>query len=370
MDRGGLAMKLLAISDAYIPSAFVRQGLESLERLGIELHVRPWEHSTLVELQQANLAIEQGGPEAIELPAELMRGVGDFEILVVQFAPVSRRFIEAAASLKLIAVLRGGTDNVDVPLATQRGISVLNTPGRNARAVAECTAGMILAEVRNIARSHAALKSGHWRRDFPNRESIFELNGKTAGLVGYGSVARLVAGYLQAFGCRILAFDPYVEGDASPAELVDLGTLLRESDVVSIHARLTRESHHLIGRSELSMMKRTAILVNTARSGLVDEEALVEALSQRRIMGAAIDVFDIEPLPLDHPLLRLDNVTITPHVAGSTIDAFRNSPQLMAGHLTRMLQGERPLPIVNGIEPRLRSARVSDAAGTADRRSP
>jgi D-3-phosphoglycerate dehydrogenase len=151
-----------------------------------------------------------------------------------------------------------------------------------------------------------------------------------------------------------MAFDPYFRGDPGPVKLVDLETLLRQSDVVSIHARLTEESYHLIGERELAWMKSSAVLVNTARSGLVDEQALVRALSERRIMGAALDVFDVEPLPPGHPLLALDNVTITPHLAGSSIDAFRNSPKMLAGHLERMLRGETDLPIVNAVRPSLR----------------
>ncbi|MFH1266644.1 MAG: oxidoreductase, partial [Planctomycetota bacterium] len=169
-------MKLLAISDTYIPFRFMQPGLESLEALGIDVEVRRWEHETLPELQEANLAIEQGGPAAVELPAEVTKNVDDFDILLVQFAPVSRQLIEAASSLQVIGVLRGGTENVDVPFATERGIAVLNTPGRNARAVAECAMGMILAEIRNIARSHAFLKHGRWLREYPNTDAIPELN--------------------------------------------------------------------------------------------------------------------------------------------------------------------------------------------------
>jgi D-3-phosphoglycerate dehydrogenase len=253
-------------------------------------------------------------------------------------------------------VLRGGTENVDVPWATSRGIGVLNTPGRNARAVAECTLGLILSEIRNIARSHAALKAGQWRRDYPNHMAIPELNEKTVGLIGYGEVGRLVARYLAAFGSRIVAYDPYAKGDPRPAELVDLPTLLRQSDVVSLHARLSDASRGLMGAREFALMKPSAVLVNTARSGLIDEQALVEALAQRRIMGAALDVFDVEPLPADHPLLALDNVTITPHLAGSTIDAFHNSPARMAVHLRNLLSGCPELPLVNGIRPVLRLA--------------
>jgi D-3-phosphoglycerate dehydrogenase len=348
-------MKLLAISDTYIPSVFMRQGLASLQPLGVEVEVRQWEHPTLIALQEANLAIEKGGPDAVTLPAEVTQNVADFDIVVVQFTPVGRAFIEAAKKLKVISVVRGGVENVAMESATQRGISVLNTPGRNARAVAECAMGLILSEIRNIARSHAYLKHGDWRRSFPNSDAIPELYEKTVGLVGFGAVAQLVAGYLQAFGSRVIAFDPYFRGDSGPVELVDLATLVRESDVISVHARLTQESFHLIGEEQIAMMKPNAVLVNTARSGLVDEAALTRALAAGRIQGAALDVFDVEPLPPDHPLLKLENVTVVPHIAGSTIDAFRNSPKLAAAHLRRMLEGKTDLPVVNGVKPTLRA---------------
>lgn len=344
-------MKLLALADNYIPPDTMRSGLASLAELGVEIEVRHWSHASLVDLQHANLAIEKGGPEAVALPVELSANLTGFDIVVVQFAPLNRAFIEAAKNLKVIAVLRGGTENIDVPFATQRGIAVLNTPGRLARAVAECTVGLILTEIRNLARGHARLMQGKWDRSFPNTDDIPELYRRTVGLVGYGAVAQLVAKYLEAFGCRILAFDPYFKGDPDPAVLRDLPTLLKESDVVSLHARLCAETQHLIGAKELALMKPSAILVNTARSGLVDEAALLQALRERRIMGAALDVFDTEPLPSGHPFLGLDNVTLTPHLAGSTRDGFRNSPVLMAGHLARMLRGEGPLPIVNGVQP-------------------
>ncbi len=344
-------MRLLAISDTYIPAPIMREGLAELEPLGVRVEVRSWEHPTLVALQEANLAIERDGPEAVPLPPELYENLADVEIVVVQFAPVPRSFLEAAPRLRVISVLRGGTENVDVGFATRRGVCVLNTPGRNARAVAECTLGLILSEVRNIARAHGLLTQGRWQRSFPNSAAIPELCGKTVGLVGYGAVGRLVAGYLHALGSRILAYDPFVRGDPAPAVLVGLEELLRQSDVVSLHARLTPQTHHLIGAEQLALMKPTAVLVNTARSGLVDEQALIQALRERRIMGAALDVFDVEPLPPDHPLIKLDNVTLTPHIAGSTIDAFLNSPRLAAAHLARLLAGEQDLPIVNGVAP-------------------
>ena len=201
-------MKLVAISDTYIPWQYMQQGLAALADHGVSVEVRRWEHPSLVDLQQANLAIEQGGPEAVVLPDELLRDLDDVRIIVVQFAPVSRLLMDAAPQLKVIGVVRGGAENIDLATATARGISVLNTPGRNARAVAECTLGMILSEVRNLARSHAGLRAGRWEREFPNSREIPELFGKTVGLIGYGAVAQLVAHYLVAFGSRILAYDP------------------------------------------------------------------------------------------------------------------------------------------------------------------
>jgi len=344
-------MKLLGISDTYLPADLMKRELAVLEDLGVDVEVRHWGHKTLIDLQEDNLKIETGGPDAVPLPDAITRNLDGVGIVVVQFAPVSKSFIEKAKDLKLIGVMRAGAENIAVDFATQRGISVMNTPGRNARAVAECTMGLILAEIRNIARSHAKLKSKVWTRSFPNSDAIPELNEKTVGLVGYGAVAQLVCGYLQAFGSNVIAFDPYFTGDPAPARLVSLEELLSRSDVVSIHARLTEQSYHLIGEKELAMMKPTAVLINTARSGLVDEQALIEALRTRRITGAAVDVFDTEPLPPDHPFIELDNVTITAHLAGSTKDAFKNSVRLMAGHIRNAINGTEDIPVINGVRP-------------------
>jgi len=314
-------MKLLGISDTYLPADLMKRELAVLETVGLDVEVRHWPHETLIDLQQDNLAIETNGPDAVPLPREITADLDGIGIVVMQFAPVSMAFIEKAEDLKLIGVMRAGAENIAVDFATKRGISVMNTPGRNARAVAECTMGMILAEIRNIARSHAKLKSKVWTRSFPNSDAIPELNEKTVGLVGYGAVAQLVCGYLQAFGSNVIAFDPYFKGE--------------------------------IGEKELAMMKPTAVLVNTARSGLVDEQALIEALRTKRITGAAVDVFDTEPLPPDHPFIELDNITITAHLAGSTKDAFKNSVRLMAGHIRNAVKGSEEIPVINGVRPSL-----------------
>ncbi|MCL2744942.1 MAG: hypothetical protein FWE67_13945, partial [Planctomycetaceae bacterium] len=170
---------------------------------------------------------------------------------------------------------------------------------------------------------------------------IPELFGKTVGLVGFGAVARLAAKFLDAFGANIIVYDPFFQKKDENVEPVELETLMRRSDIVSIHARYSPETHHLIKREHLLMMKSTAVLINTARSGLVDKKALLEILTAKKIMGAALDVFDEEPLKTDSPFLALDNVTIVPHLAGSTADAFRNSPRLFAANLVQYIDGMR-----------------------------
>lgn len=342
-------MKLLAIGDTFIPKEVMNEGLKGLENYGVEVVVREWEHENLEMLQKDNILIEQHGPDAVELPNELIKDIENFDILVVQFTPISKKIIDKAKNLKIIGVLRGGVENVACDFAASKGISAMNTPGRNARAVAEFSMGMILSEVRNIARSHAALKSGEWRKDFPNSGAIPELYNKTVGIVGFGSVGQLVAGYLKAFGCNIIAYDPFFKDNFEGVELVDLEYLLKNSDIITIHARLTDDTYHMIGEKELQLMKSNAVLINTARSGLVDEKSLKKVLMEGKIAGAALDVFDVEPLPEYDILLELDNVTITPHLAGSTKDAFTNSPKLMENILIRTINGEEKLPIVNGV---------------------
>lgn len=346
-------MKLLAIGDTFIPKDVMSEGLIGLDKYGIDVIVREWEHENLEMLQKDNLLVEQNGPGAVDLPEELTRDIEDYDILIVQFTPVSKKIIDKAKNLKIVGVLRGGVENVACSYAAEKEISVLNTPGRNARAVAEFAMGMILSEVRNIARSHAALKNGVWRKKFPNSGSIPELHGKTAGIVGFGAIGRLVAGYLKAFGCNVIAYDPFFKGNFEGVKLVNFDYLLKNSDIITVHARLTVDTYHLIGEKEINLMKSNAIFVNTARSGLVDEKSLKKALKEEKIKGAALDVFDVEPLKQDDILLKLDNVTITPHAAGSTRDAFTNSPRLMREILIRVINKDDNLPIVNGKYPQI-----------------
>ncbi len=325
-------MKVLAYADTFIPSEIMQKGLKPLAAAGHEIEVRTWKHESVKAMQTDNLLVEQEGANALDLPQELTEGIDGFEMIVTQFAPIGKKLIAAATNLKYIGVLRGGIENVDSAAAAAAGVEVINTPGRNARAVAEFTIGMILSEIRNIARSHAAMVNNNvFLKDFPNKEYIPEIFGKTVGLVGFGNIARLVCGYLQAFGAKVIAYEPYAdELDYENVEKVDLVELLQRSDIVSLHMRMTEESARMIGREQFAQMKQGAVFINSARSGLVDEEAMLEALQSGHLMGAALDVFDSEPLPDGHPFLSLPNVTLLPHLAGSTYDAFANSPLLFA----------------------------------------
>ncbi len=331
-------MKCLAIADLFINTAMMNAGLKALREQGIEVEVREWSHASIEKLQEDNLLVEQQGAEAVTLPETLLQGAEETEILITQFAPVNVAVLARLPKLKVVGVLRGGVENVNQQAAEARGIEVLNTPGRNARSVAEFTVGMILAEMRNIARSHDALREKLWRRNSPNDRAIPELGGKIVGLVGLGHIAQLVAGFLTGFGTKIIFYDKYVAEHNRYEKVNSLDELVARADVVSLHARLTPETENLINAHHFALMKPGAIIVNTARSGLIHEADLIAALKARKIMGAALDTFDDEPLPDDSDFYALDNVTITPHIAGSTVDAFSNSPKLFSEILLKKLR--------------------------------
>jgi D-3-phosphoglycerate dehydrogenase len=340
-------MRLVGIGDLFIPRKYIAEGFLPLSDLGVEVHTLDWALSGFQELQAINLKVEKGGAAAHEPPEEVRAAARSADILVTQFCPVTESLLDEAPNLKAIGVLRAGMENIDVAAATKRGIVVLNTPGRNADSVADFAVGMLLAEARNICRGHHGLKEGRWIREYPNSGMIPDLPGKTAGLVGFGEIGRKVAKRLAGFDLRIIAYDPFVKEAPEGVELVDLPTLMAESDFVTIHARLTAETHGLIGAELLSRMKRTAYLINTSRSALVDEKALYEVLAAKRIAGAALDVFDTEPPGREYPLVTLENVTVTPHMAGGSNDAFFNCPKLLAAEFRKILSGGDSRSVVN-----------------------
>jgi D-3-phosphoglycerate dehydrogenase / 2-oxoglutarate reductase len=279
---------------------------------------------------------------------EVVAHVDGAEIAVTHLAPFSAGILARLPRLRLIAVSRGGPVNVDMNAARERQIRVVNTPGRNASAVAEFTIGAILAETRLITRGHDSLRRGEWRGDLYRADATGEeLSEMTVGVIGYGHIGTKVVRILKAFGCRILVCDPYVQlsaGDLRDGVVhVSLERLLRESDVVTLHARVTSETRGFIGQAQFNAMKRGAYFVNTARGPMVDYDALTEALKSRHLRGAAIETFAVEPTPPDLELLRLENVTLTPHIAGASVKTVKFAAEAAAEEVRRYLAGEGPL---------------------------
>ncbi len=325
-------MKIVGIGDLFIPAHYIEAGFAPLRQKGHEVLTLDWPLDSFQELQAINLDIEQHGCEAVPAPDCVFDICKDADVIITQFCPVNSALIDACPNLKAVGVLRGGTENVNAKELKAKGIELFNSPGRNAESVADFTVGMLICETRNIARGFLGLKSGKWIREYPNSGAIPDLCGHTIGLIGCGAIGQKVAKKLSGFDMRILGYDPYANETACAAvgiDLVDLETLLRNSDYVSIHARLTSENKGLIGKTQLTMMKDGAYLINTSRAGLIDEAALCEALKSGKLAGAALDVFEHEPPSDDDPLLSLPNVTLTPHMAGGSNDAFFNTPRLL-----------------------------------------
>jgi len=279
---------------------------------------------------------------------EVVELTGDAEILVTHLAPLSAGILDRLPNLKFVAVSRGGPVNIDMRAARARNVTVVNTPGRNASAVAEFTIGAILAETRNITRGHDALRRGEWRGDLYRADLAGEeLSEMTVGLIGYGEVGRRVVKLLKAFGCRILVSDPYVQLTAEDLRdgviQTSLDRVLAEADVVSLHPRVTPETTGMMNAGTFAAMKKGSYFVNTARGPLVDYDALYEALASNHLRGAMLETFSVEPVPADWPLVRLPNVTLTPHIAGASVKTVRYAAGLAAEEVRRYLDGEAAL---------------------------
>lgn len=292
--------------------------------------------------------IYKGIREARGDPEQLKREIGDAEILVISFEPITEDFLDKAPKLKLIASTRGGPVNVDAKAATKRGIIVTHTQGRLAQPVADHTIALMMAEARNIARQDAVLKDGSYfdpeKRDKirASWRKVVEMEGKNMGIVGFGFVGRQVAARAKGFGMKVLAYDPYVPkelADKVGAKLVSLETLLQESHFVSINARESPETYHMMSTEQFKLMKPTSTIINTSRGSLIDEKALLAALINGEIAAAALDVYEDEPLKPDNPLLKLNNVTLTPHTAGASDLMRERSVYLTVELVKRYLKG-------------------------------
>lgn len=256
----------------------------------------------------------------------------------------SREVFEACPKLRLLSLWGTGTDNVDLEAAAARGVTVTNTPSVSAPAIAEHCLALMLAVARRIVSLDAEVRRGAWPKGF-----VTQLHGKTLGVIGLGAIGSRFARLGQTLGMRVIAWSFHPKPEL-PFEMVPLERLYRESDVVSLHLRLSPATERMIGRNEFAMMKPGAIFLNTARGPIVDEEALVEALASGHLGGAGLDVFAVEPLPAGHPLTRLENVVLTPHSAGVTREtleaglslALENVENFLAGTPTHVVAGPKP----------------------------
>lgn len=255
----------------------------------------------------------------------------------------------AGPNLKVISNHAVGFDNIDVPAATARGIPVGNTPGILTDATADFAFALLLAAARRVPEGERFVRAGRWKTWGPSLLLGPDVHGATLGLIGFGRIGQAMARRATGFAMRVLYHDPSLPQppaglDATP---VDLPTLLRESDFVSLHVPLTPETRGLINRETLALMKPTAVLVNTARGPVVDPDALYEALRDGRIFAAALDVTDPEPIPLDSPLLTLDNCLIVPHIASASVTTRQKMSLMAAENLIAGLKGERLPNCVN-----------------------
>lgn len=285
-----------------------------------------------------------GVKEASGTEEQVIEALGDAEIALTQMAPFTRKVIEAAPNLKMIGVCRGGPVNVDLEAATEHGIPVSFTPGRNAAAAAEFALGLMLAALRRISIADADLKRGTWRGDFYAYENAgLELEDATVGLVGYGAIGARVAKVLNAFGARVLVHDPYTDREKAAAdgvELTELDDLLRRSQVISLHARVTPETTHMLNAENLKLVPHGAVLVNSARGGLLDYAPLPALLESGQLGALALDVYDVEPPPADWPLHSAPNVITTPHLGGATRQTAERAAAISAAEAVRFLNGE------------------------------
>ncbi len=304
------------------------------------------------EHHAAQAIMEVRGPNQVPASPEILAAVAGAAVLGLHFAPVGADVIAAGADLKLISVARAGLENIDVAAATARGIGVVPAMGRNAGAVAELQMGLMLSETRNISRADQSIKSGGWRKDFPG--SRVEIAHSTVGMVGFGHVGRVFSQRVSGFGPKLIAYDPYASAESlaeSGVTKVDsLIDVFEQSDFILVLARLSPETSRFIGREQFAAMKAGAYFINGARSRLVDYDALYEVLAAGGISGAALDVFDDEPLPPDSRWRKLDNVTMTTHFGGDTAGTNITSARMVVAAAAEFAATGRVFEAVNAKE--------------------
>ena len=278
-------------------------------------------------------------------------------IIISEYFQISEKAMAASESLRGVVAWGVGYDHVDVEAASKRGIYVANTRGSNAESVAEHAFSLILALSRRIVVLDNFVKTGRWstreESGIPSSWFPVDLYGKILGIIGFGAIGSRVARIASGFGMRIIVFDPYLttqDPRLNGIQLVGLKQLLKESDFVTVHVSLNKETRGMIGEKELNLMKHTAYLINTSRGPVVDEGALVAAITKGKIAGAGLDVFENEPIEPDNPLLGFDNVVLSPHIAGGSVEALNATALTVSEEAIRILNGQVPKNLVNKSE--------------------
>jgi D-3-phosphoglycerate dehydrogenase len=306
--------------------------------------------------QQLPWPLEPFGPvgnviEASGTEAQLLEVLKDHQYVLSHKSPFTEKVFKAAPNLKFIGICRGGPVNVDLEAATKAGVVVTYAPGRNAQAAAEFTIALILSSLRKISDADKEMKAGVWRGDyFVYEKAGQELNGTTVGVIGFGAVGKIVAKILNAFGANILVHDPFADPkqiEKLNCKAVELNELMSQSFVVTLHSRLTEKTKHLINADNLKLMPKGALLVNTARGGLLDYSSLPALLESGQLGGLALDVYDEEPPSQKYPLLKSQNVVLTPHLGGATKQTGAVAAKIVAADLNRFLKGEKMMFVAN-----------------------
>ena len=346
--------KVLCITDANID---INVMVDAVRKSNINcgeintLFFGPQDKEDFPDLQ---LKIERNGPEDIdEVPKEAFELIEDSDILFVHFCPVSSKLINAAKHLKLIMTNRSGVEHINVEAATAKNIPVVNCI-RNATAVSEYVIGMMIDLTRDITLSHVYLHEGKWKRGYYNSAFQKTLSNCKIGLIGMGNIGCLIAKKLLAFDSQVIAYDEFInqedlnkKGLANIELTKDLDYLLSESDIVSLHLRLLPETENWFRLEHFQKMKKDAYFINSARGGLLNYDDLRTALKQGMIAGAALDVFDSEPIKNDDPLLNMENVLVTSHLAGTTLDSIELSPYTLTKDLNNIMDNDITDRIVN-----------------------
>lgn len=337
--------KILAAGDRHVLSRLLVEALE--QELGQDLNIATLDFNWPMEPHRRVAEVD----EAAGNEDQMIEVLEDVEVVVTQLAPMTARVIDSANALRLIVCTRGGPVNINVDVASERGVTVCNAPGRNAPAAAEYAVGLMLAAMKRIPDAHASLSKGEWRGEFyAYEENGIELDGATVGLVGFGAIGSRVTRILNAFGAEVLVYDPFVD-DAKVEEAgghkEELDELLKNSTAVSIHARLTNETRGIIGADQIARMPEGSVLVNTARGGLLDYGALCDALESGHLRAAALDVYDQEPPSEGSRLFKVPNIVLSPHIAGATRETAHRAARIAAEEVGRYVRGTKLFNVVN-----------------------